>query len=108
MELPHLSIYLLDTTLAEQQFCDANVMRRMAKRAPISALLENLLGGFTETPSVTVAPPEMYGCCSANGSIGLYYAWHGITRFDDGVATVNLFLNRASSWMDIDSYLPYE
>src|SRR5207248_1642187 len=27
---------------------------------------------------------------------------------DDGVATVNLFLNRTSSWMDIDSYLPYE
>src|SRR5437016_11383443 len=50
----------------------------------------------------------MYGCCSANGSIGLYYAWEGVTRFSDGVATVNLFLNRASKWMDIDSYLPYE
>ena len=24
------------------------------------------------------------------------------------MATVNLFLNRASPWMDIDSYLPYE
>jgi DUF1680 family protein len=24
------------------------------------------------------------------------------------VATVNMFLNRASSWMDVDSYLPYE
>src|SRR5579864_5833018 len=50
----------------------------------------------------------MYGCCSANGSIGLYYVWEGITRFSDGVATVNLFLNRASKWMDVDSYLPYE
>jgi hypothetical protein len=40
--------------------------------------------------------------------MGLYYAWHGITRFDRGVATVNLFLNRSSRWMDIDSYLPYE
>ena len=26
----------------------------------------------------------------------------------DGVARVNLLLNRASPWMDIDSYLPYE
>src|SRR5262249_54065585 len=26
----------------------------------------------------------------------------------DGVATVNLFLNRASRWMDVDSYVPYE
>jgi hypothetical protein len=40
--------------------------------------------------------------------MGLYYAWHGITRFSDGVATVNLLLNRASKWMDVDSYLPYE
>src|SRR5262249_33303385 len=52
--------------------------------------------------------PAVAGCCSANGAMGLYYAWHGITRFDQGIATVNLFLNRASSWMDVDSYLPYE
>ena len=56
----------------------------------------------------TAIKPEMYGCCSVNGANSLYYAWHGITRFDEGVATVNLFLNRASAWMDIDSYLPYE
>ena len=40
--------------------------------------------------------------------MGLYYAWHGITRFNDGVATVNMFLNRGSSWLDVDSWLPYE
>ena len=40
--------------------------------------------------------------------MGLYYAWEGITRFSDGVATVNLFLNRSSAWMDVDSFLPYE
>jgi hypothetical protein len=50
----------------------------------------------------------MYGCCSVEGSIGLYYTWEGITRFSNGVATVNLFLNRASKWLDIDSYLSYE
>ena len=37
-----------------------------------------------------------------------YYAWHGITRFDHGLAQVNLFLNRASPWMDVESYLPFE
>jgi hypothetical protein len=41
-------------------------------------------------------------------SQALYYAWEGITRFHDGVATVNLFLNRASGWMDVDSYLPHK
>ncbi|MFO1094303.1 MAG: hypothetical protein U0992_13505 [Planctomycetaceae bacterium] len=51
--------------------------------------------------------PSVAGCCTANGAQGYYYAWHGITRFDQGVATVNLFLNRASPWMDIDSHLPY-
>ncbi|OGO37936.1 MAG: hypothetical protein A2147_07105 [Chloroflexi bacterium RBG_16_57_8] len=47
-------------------------------------------------------------CCSPHGNMGLFYAWDGIIRFSDGVAQVNLLLNRASPWMDIDSYLPYE
>jgi hypothetical protein len=91
--------------LAEQQYCSPTLLREVSHGAPH---IEDYVGGFTESSSPTAAPPEMYGCCSANGSIGLYYAWHGITRFNDGVATVTLFLNRASSWMDIDSYLPYE
>jgi hypothetical protein len=33
--------------------------------------------------------------------------WEAITRFRDSVAQVNLLLNRASAWLDIDSYLPY-
>jgi hypothetical protein len=48
------------------------------------------------------------GCCTANCSDALYYVWESITRRRDGVATVNLLLNRASTWLDIDSYLPYE
>jgi hypothetical protein len=93
--------------LTEQQFCSVDAIREMAKGAPIAKHLEDFVGGFgIGSPSATKA--EMYGCCSANGSIGLYYAWEGITRFSDGVATVNLFLNRASRWMDVDSYLPYE
>jgi len=91
--------------LAEQQLCSPALLREVSHGAPN---IEDYVGGFTESSSFTLAPPAMYGCCSANGSIGLYYAWEGITRFGEGVATVNLFLNRASSWMDIDSYLPYE
>jgi len=62
------------------------------------------LGGFTAIDE----NGQIAGCCTGNGSAALYYAWDGITRFDGSVATVNLFLNRASPWMDIDSYLPYE
>ena len=47
-------------------------------------------------------------CCSSHGNMGLFYAWDGILKYSDGVAHINLLLNRASPWMDVDSYLPYE
>ena len=47
-------------------------------------------------------------CCSPHGNMGLFYAWDGILRHNDGVIRVNLLLNRASPWMDVDSYLPFE
>jgi len=56
----------------------------------------------------TLATPGTMHCCSYNGLIGFYHAWEGIIRENKGVAQVNLLLNRASPWLDIDSYLPYE
>jgi hypothetical protein len=47
-------------------------------------------------------------CCSPWGNMGIFSAWEGTLRYVDGVARVNLLLNRASPWMDIDSHLPYE
>ena len=95
--------------LAEQQFCDRQLLKQMSGGAPG---IEDYVGGLTQIfsnpPNIASAVPGMYGCCSANGSIGLYYAWHGITRLSGDVATVNLFLNRASEWMDVDSFLPFE
>ena len=35
-------------------------------------------------------------------------AWESIVRWRDGLAQINLLLNRASPWVDINSYLPYE
>lgn len=49
-----------------------------------------------------------HGCCSSNGSTGLYYAWESALRYTEPVATVNLLLNRASPWLEVDSYLPFE
>lgn len=37
-----------------------------------------------------------------------YFVWEAITRCKDDAAQVNLLLNRSSTWLDIDSYLPYE
>jgi len=47
------------------------------------------------------------GCCSGNGSRALYYAWRSILKQEKGVITVNLLLNRASPWADVDSHIPY-
>ena len=52
--------------------------------------------------------PRVAGCCTANGCQALYYAWEGIVRARGDHANINLLLNRASSWLDIDSHLPYE
>lgn len=47
-------------------------------------------------------------CCTGNGTQALYYAWESITRCKRGLAQINLLLNRALPWLDIDSYLPSE
>jgi len=94
--------------LSTHQFTDLERMRACAGGSTEhDELLKKFIGAFNQGYK-TYTTPTVASCCTANGAIGLYYAWHGITRFDDGVATVNLLLNRASAWMDIDSYLPYE
>ena len=40
--------------------------------------------------------------------MGLFYAWDATVRYQNDIARVNLLLNRASPWLDVDSYLPYE
>src|SRR4029078_6193921 len=47
-------------------------------------------------------------CCTPNGTQALYYAWESIVRGRDDHADGNLLLNRASPWLDVCSYLPYE
>jgi hypothetical protein len=75
---------------------------------------ERCLGGFSgwAAPNDWLALETgawgIQQCCTGNGSRALYYAWEGIIQYKDETAQVNLLLNRASPWMDIDSYLPYE
>jgi hypothetical protein len=47
-------------------------------------------------------------CCTANGAQALYRVWNRILRHQDGRLRVNLLLNRASPWADLDSYIPYQ
>jgi hypothetical protein len=72
-------------------------------------VIERSLGNFAgmSTPG-DMCPPWVMQCCTGNGTQGLYYAWEAIVRGGGGSAQVNLLLNRASPWVDVDSYLPYE
>jgi hypothetical protein len=53
----------------------------------------------------TVAVP---GCCTGNASRTIYWIWDSIVTRKPDEVRVNLLLNRASPWVDVDSYLPYE
>lgn len=72
-------------------------------------VLERSLGAFSGFGEPTCLPhADFHGCCTGNGTQALYYAWEAISRFQDGTAQINLLLNRAAPWVDIDSYLPFQ
>jgi hypothetical protein len=101
--------YIVRNRLAAAQFSDVERMRKSSgcTTPECDEIIERSLGAFSVSRAA-YAHPVQWGCCTPNGTYALYYAWHGITRFENDVATVNLFLNRASEWMDVHSYLPYE
>src|SRR5262249_11198683 len=45
--------------------------------------------------------------CTGNGARSLYYVWERIVTHTDDRLHINLLLNRASPWGDVDSHLPY-
>ena len=47
-------------------------------------------------------------CCIGNAGRSMYYVWDSIVTREGEGARVNLLLNRASRWVDVDSHLPYE
>ena len=71
-------------------------------------VLERNLGSFASCAELTKSYAWWSMCCPPNAMMALYAAWDAIVRYDDGMAQVNLLMNRASPWVDIDSYLPYE
>jgi len=46
-------------------------------------------------------------CCTGSGARGLYGVWRDIISYEEGQLRVNLLLNRASKWVDIESHIPY-
>ena len=74
-------------------------------------VLDRTLGGFATHPSANDwegwPDNSIFNCCSGSGARGLYYAWRHILTYDAGKLRVNLLMNRASKWADVDSYIPY-
>jgi len=71
-------------------------------------VVDRNIGCFLGTADPTMAYSWWVMCCNANCPRAMHKVWKSIVRYDDGVAQVNLLLNRASPWLDLDSYLPYE
>jgi len=46
-------------------------------------------------------------CCTINGAKALYHVWKYMLDYEEGTLRVNLLLNRASKWADINSHIPY-
>ena len=123
----------LRNQFAEAQLTDVEWVYRMTEELPrtpcdptyqtTDSVPERSLGVFAGWPSVNDwysgahhtrdYYPDYPGqaimqCCTGNGTRAIYYAWQRILDHDNGVLRVNLLLNRASPWADVDSYIPYE
>lgn len=106
---------------AEAQLLNGDWADEMVKDLPVTPagsyetterVSERIVGCFASQASVNDwygRPPEgTQACCNGNGMRTIYYIWENILNYKDGELKVNLLLNRASPWADVDSYIPYE
>ena len=72
---------------------------------------QRVLGSFSGWPSANDLVQgqgwSIMHCCTGNATRGIYYVWENILKYDQGTLRVNLLLNRASRWADLDSHIPY-
>lgn len=74
-------------------------------------VLERCLGAFASNPAANDWLGNSQGiayCCTDNAAQALYCIWERILRYKEGKLKVNLLLNRASPWANIDSFIPYQ
>jgi hypothetical protein len=100
---------------------DAEVSPRTTLGRPGDPVAERSIGVFASHPSGNdflcgeqpftgekKAVGGLMTCCTGAGARAIYHAWQHILSFEKGTLRVNLLLNRASPWADVDSYVPYE
>ena len=71
-------------------------------------VIDRALGSFLTVSDPTLLHPWFTTCCPGNATSGMSAVWEATVRCRDNVAQVNLLLNRASHWLDVESHLPYE
>ena len=89
---------------------------RVGDNISTDRVAERNIGCFAGWPSAsdwsvhTIFTPPIgtMHCCTGNAARVLYYIWEHIVDHTEGRLRVNLLLNRASPWADLDSYIPYQ
>lgn len=70
---------------------------------------DRALGSWAGWARANDANPEsLMQCCAGNAGRSMYYVWDSIVTREGDEVQVNLHLNRASKWLDVNSHLPYE
>jgi hypothetical protein len=108
----------------ESQLIDPAWVHRLGERSPAHKVAPNetsdhvaerSVGAFAgySTGNDWVAPTQdhpdsIQHCCTGQACRTMYYLWQHILDFRSGSLYVNLLLNRASTWCDVHSYVPYE
>ena len=111
----------LRNQFTEMQLRDTRWIDQMASALPPTPIAPNedgeraterLLGSFASWASPNdwyiEGQPGTTFCCIGNGARTLYYAWEKMIAFHNSTLTLHLLFNRASSWADINSYLPFQ
>jgi hypothetical protein len=106
---------------AEAQLTSAEWVNDQACRHPVKPVAPNETANRTAERNVGAfaqgsggnefwvkGPDGIVHCCTGNAARTLYYLWHDIIWFDQGVLRINMLLNRASPWGDVYSYIPYQ
>lgn len=84
------------------------------KRGTTDRVAERAIGSFSGWPGpndfVQGENWSIMHCCTGNGTRAVYYVWESILTHDAdaGRLRLNLLMNRASRWVDVDSHVPYQ
>ena len=71
---------------------------------------ERNIGAFAGWPSANdwSLTAGIMHCCTGNGARTIYYIWENVITYNNNKLSLNLLLNHASKWADVNSHIPYE